>query len=804
MKTIKEIFFYLLISIILFGFYFVTAKLGLSLNAVSGFATFVWPPTGIALAALLIFGFRFAPAIFLAAALVNFSTGASVPTAIGIGLGNMLEPLVGAFLLQRVGFRNSLERLQDVVSLIIYGALISTLVSATIGVTSLFLSGIVKTSAIPGTWTAWWIGDMLGDLLVAPFLLAWSARATIVVNVKRMAELLLAIAVLFFAGFIVFGNIVSVGYPLIYLVYPPLIWIALRFRQRESTTAMLLLATIAIVGTIKGFGPFASPDLSNSLLSLQVFIAVISATTLILSSIISERLSIEETLFLQGQSLKALADNSPDIIARFDRNLRHVYVNSMAEKVTGISPKKYIGKTNKDLNMPEEQEKYWSENIIKVFKTGKEGVIEFDFKVPGGGVHYFQARLVPEFNRNGQIQYVLGVSHDITELKKYQEDLKMQTQELDEIRVKDEAILEDIGDGLIVTDKQGKIVFLNKVAEALLGWDTKEAAGNLLIEIAPMEGEKQETILLKDRPMTLALKTSKKITGSYFYQKRDHTRFPVSITVTPLVVSGVIVGSVEVFRDITREKELARAKDEFISLASHELRTPMTAIKGFISMIIHGDYGPVNKGLERPLAHVNTSTERQIRLINDLLDVSRLQSGRVNYHLANFSLGQTVSEVVASLQPLAQQKSITVTLTEDPDVLVQADVEATKRILSNLLGNAIKFTGEKGSIAISYRKDTLIHVVIVDNGIGIAPEDQDKLFGKFQQLTTHEARKPIGSGLGLFLSRETARTMGGDVWLEKSIPGKGSTFIISLPKTDTPKAQAIREKFDKEITFAFS
>jgi len=216
----------------LFLLYFVTAKAGLKLNAVNGFATLVWPPSGIALAALLIFGYRFWPAIALGAFLVNFTSGASFLVAIGITIGNTLESLIGVYLLRQIGFHYSLEHLKDVLGLVGFGALLSTLISATVGVSSLFLSHTIPYESFFSTWSAWWIGDMLGILLVASFLLAWSGNFLPKLSLKKVAELLVIISLLLITSAIVFSDFFKAGpeyHPFTYIIFPPLIWIALRF-----------------------------------------------------------------------------------------------------------------------------------------------------------------------------------------------------------------------------------------------------------------------------------------------------------------------------------------------------------------------------------------------------------------------------------------------------------------------------------------------------------------------------------------------------------------------------------------------
>lgn len=227
---------------------------------------------------------------------------------------------------------------------------------------------------------------------------------------------------------------------------------------------------------------------------------------------------------------------------------------------------------------------------------------------------------------------------------------------------------------------------------------------------------------------------------------------------------------------------LDQAKDEFLALASHELRTPMTAIKGLVSMIMQGDYGPLPKKMDKPFTNISTSTDRQIHLINDLLNVSRLQTGKVEFTLTTFSIEQVMKEIIESLQPIARQKGIKLTVANAPTVAIHADSNWVKQVLNNLIGNALKFT-DKGKVSLSYNVESdRVLIIVKDTGMGVGKEDQKKLFRKFQQLSTDISGKPTGSGLGLYISREIARKMGGDVWVEKSDSGQGSVFIFSIPK----------------------
>ncbi|MDE2589441.1 MAG: PAS domain S-box protein [Patescibacteria group bacterium] len=213
------------------------------------------------------------------------------------------------------------------------------------------------------------------------------------------------------------------------------------------------------------------------------------------------------------------------------------------------------------------------------------------------------------------IQLVLeAIRETIDELKKVNTELAAKTTITELEKLQDEAILDNIGEGLIVADQKGKILVFNKIAEVLMGVSTKEVEGKDLIVLLPMDDENGHKVTEENRPMTQALTTGKKTSGVFYYYRPDGTKFPAGITVTPLLFNGQIVGTIETFRDVTAEKELERMKDEFVSMSSHELRTPMTAIKGFMSMIFRGDFGPVNEGLKTPLQTIANSTERLISL----------------------------------------------------------------------------------------------------------------------------------------------------------------------------------------------
>ena len=279
-------------GVTLFFAYLMTAMLGLKLGAVSGFATFVWPPTGIALSALFLFGYRLWPAIMAAAFLVNYLTGAPIPVALAIGVGNTIEPMVGCYLLRSTGFQSSLGRIQDVIKFAALAAIGSTFFSAFIGVSSLWLGGIVPLSAFRNTFVSWWLGDIMGNLTLTPFLLVWSSPPLRkMASIRKTLELLLLILLTLTICGTVFFNFPALTLERLhgaYLIFPPLLWAAARFAQPGAVILNLFIAIVSVWGTAVGHGPFISPDLSERLYHLQTFLGVFTLTSLFLGAAIAE------------------------------------------------------------------------------------------------------------------------------------------------------------------------------------------------------------------------------------------------------------------------------------------------------------------------------------------------------------------------------------------------------------------------------------------------------------------------------------------------------------------------------------
>jgi signal transduction histidine kinase len=279
--------------------YFLAAKLGLSLAVATEQVTAFWPPTGIALAALLLAGYRVWPGIFLGALIANATSNEMLLTAAGIAVGNTATGLLGAFLLRsRYKFHATLERTRDVVSLVAV-AVISTVLSSTLGTLNLIVAGIVSWPAFASVWWVWWVGDTLGIMLIAPFLLSWATHPRFEWRGWRLIEYAALFSALAIVSYFVFAQKVAIGQPytlMAYATFPFLIWAALRFEQREVVSSTLIIAAIAVWGAAHNRGLFAVGTLDERLISFDTFVGVVGMTALLLGATTAERRRSRERL----------------------------------------------------------------------------------------------------------------------------------------------------------------------------------------------------------------------------------------------------------------------------------------------------------------------------------------------------------------------------------------------------------------------------------------------------------------------------------------------------------------------------
>ena len=313
-------------AIFVFAFiYFVAGKLGLRFASFHASASPVWPPVGIALAGLLLLGYRVWPAIFVGAFLVNATTMGNIATSLGIATGNTLEAICGAWMVNRFarGTR-AFDRAQDVFTFSL-AAIVSTLVSPTLGVTSLALGGYADWTKYGPIWTTWWLGDAAGDLIVAPLVLLWAIGSTREWSRRDVIEVGVLLLLLVGLSEIVFGGWLAISarnYPISFICGPIVIWTAFRFTQRETATGIFILSAIAIWGTLRGFGPFVMETENHSLVTLQAWTAVLTITAMALSAAMAERRRAEVAIEQQKSAVEAANRTKDNFLAMLSHELR--------------------------------------------------------------------------------------------------------------------------------------------------------------------------------------------------------------------------------------------------------------------------------------------------------------------------------------------------------------------------------------------------------------------------------------------------------------------------------------------------
>ncbi len=825
------------------GVYFLTARWGLSLG-VAEQVTAIWPPTGIALAALLTFGTSLWPGIWIGALLANLSASEPVGTALGIATGNTLEALIGVWLLKRAGFGLALDRLWDVLVLVLAAAGIATAIAASIGVTSLCVGGVQPWARFQGLWLVWWLGDAMGALLVAPVLLSWQFVRRAKWNLARAAEFACLLVGLALTSRLAFGQ-GEVGrlqlHPYAYVLFPFVIWAALRFGQQGSSLSALAASMLAILATVGGVHTNGPIEAGKSLVYLQGYMGILAGTGLMLGAAVSERNRAERHR-AAGYAVATILNESGTLQEATPRILRAICEcldfdlgavwtvdpESAALRCVelwhgpGIRTDQFSALSRvrtfaAGIGLPgrvwSSAKPAWIEDVVRddnfpraaaAAREGLHGAFGFPILVEGevlGVIEFFSREIRKPDDK--LLQWLGTVGHQIGQ---YIE----RRQAEDAVRISEErkaGVLASVLDAIVTIDHQGRLIEFNAGAERIFGYSASDAIGRELAELIIPERfrSRHRASLARYVETGQGSMLDRRIELSAL--RSDGSEFPVEMTIRRVVGSQppMLTGYL---RDITArnliEEERARllareqdararaealaedlreqqaAKDRFLAMLGHELRNPLAPVTNVLE-ILRMRGGP--EDVQELVAMMARQVKHMARLVDDLLDVSRIGRGGVVLRSERIDLVKLVAHAAEASRMLldAQGHHLALALPDAP-LWVDGDPTRLEQIVSNLLSNAARYTPQNGSIGLTLRREESEAVLRVrDDGIGIRPDVLPRIFEPFQQGDHVAGKVQQGLGLGLTLVRSLAELHGGTVRAASRGAGQGSEFTVRLP-----------------------
>jgi len=674
---------------LLAALYFAAAKLSLVFAIPPGYATAVWPPSGIALAAMLLVGTRIWPGVWLGALVTNLTIQGAPLLAAMMACGNTLEAIIGAELIRRYAAGGQFVTAEQVVKFVGSIALSAT-IAAGIGVFSLALNNALSWSnVLVNAWT-WWQGDASGMIVVTPLILSWSKSGWKRWSLPKTAEALTLAASLSVVTFAVFGGAITsnVPIPLAFLALPFIIWAAIRFREREVTTAAAIVCAIAIAYTTKGFGPWGAATPNLALLVLLAYTSTLVLTGLILCAVIGER----------ERATAAIREANEQLASR------------VVERTKQLDQANQALRAELAAHARQEEVLRQSEERFRLLVDGVKDYAIFRLDPDGN---------VASWNAGAQ------------------------------------AIK-----GYLAADIIGKHFSTFYTPEDIArNWPWHE------LDVARVEGRFED---------------------EGWRVRKDGTRFWANVIITALYDSEHrLLGFAKITRDLTTRKriealqETERQMNEFLAMLGHELRNPLASMVNALELMRNKpaqEQPELRDVIDRQATHLS-------RIVDDLLDVSRITRGKIDLKKERLDLNRLVSRVLEAYGPAIEARRHEVKLKVAPHPLpVDADSTRLSQVVHNLISNAVKYTPEGGQIVVRVTHEGDLAVLRVrDSGIGISADLLPNVFGLFVQGDRALDRTEGGLGIGLTLVKQLAELHGGSVDAASRGPDMGSEFTVRLP-----------------------
>lgn len=350
-----------------------------------------------------------------------------------------------------------------------------------------------------------------------------------------------------------------------------------------------------------------------------------------------------------------------------------------------------------------------------------------------------------------------------------------------------EAIIASLGEGLIILDEYGHINRINETALDMLGFERREIEGQFGPRVVVIKDKSGNVLPTDSRPAFRALLTGQAVSDVVYVVRADGVEFPLAITATPFVVNGRPKGVILLYRDVTQEMQIERAKDEFVSIASHQLRSPLTSIRLFGELLLNSSKGKLNDKELRYISQILFSTEKMIDLVTDFLNVSRLELGQLGVKTQPTDLNELIKIRLEEISPVAQSANVRIIfdnrLAKAEKVPIDRDLLG--QVVNNLLTNAIRYTQSvkrrRPTVRVTLKKGRrYLEITVADNGIGIPRTARLKIFERFYRAENAVIADTDGTGLGLYLVKQIIESTGGKISL-KSKENQGSTFTVCIP-----------------------
>lgn len=730
--------------------YFALAKIGLTLASINPSASAIWPATGFALAAALMWGYRIGPAVLVASFAVNVTNVGSIYAAMAIALGNTLEALVAAWLVNL--WCDGRETFATTIGVAKFALVCfsSTIISATVGVASLIFSGDAPT-AFAMTWMTWWLGDLAGALVIAPFVILWAAgNLHSFERTQWGAEAVTIVAAAIAVGIIAFSPLIEqISYrdPLGFLALTPLLWSALRRDPRETATVVIILSCFAVWGTLAGSGPFVRGNLNDSFLLLAMFFISISVPSMALSADVLMRRRSEEQLHHTHDELVARAAELRDTAERL--------------RVSSGKLEERVEQRTQELKEALQQQTATAE-IFKVISRST-----FDLQKVLDQLVSSAARLCAA--NSASIWRPVRETYQIAAAFGHPPE---QRERLDRLSVRPGR---DTGVGRVLLER--KVVHIVDIQGDLELHQELKAGGDRTVIGVPLMREGVPIGVLIMSRQTL----------------RPFTEREIELATTVADQAVIAIENVRLFEALqARTRELGeanRAKSRFIAAASHDLRQPLHALGLFVDRL-HGRVKAAERS--RIVEQIDAAVAAMDELFNELLDISKLDAGVLTPTISDFPIAHLLKRTESTFAATARKKGLSLQIVPN-SAWVRSDSILLERILLNLVSNAVRYTASGGIVVGCRRRGGQLRIEVWDSGPGIPREQHQNIFAEFHQLGGLQHERRSGLGLGLAIVDRLCRLLDHQIELT-SVLGNGSRFSVIVPlvaaqaSTAEPKA----------------